>query len=358
MSGDGELLVLVFHRHNLAWAEAVLDSPPAQRARDDGVELQPRWANGAKILVAGMTAAVFESRDVQLQRFHVVIRAADREDLQNFLFEKLPFRARPRVRGSIVLGLHEDLRTWTFQIRHTFVNVPGSTVSSGPLDNVTASTMGGNAGYRNVRTLGPSSRRTRTIEEHAGEMKLYQSRNDLPQVLQCLSNIYADGLIPDAYCFTIIIDTCAKQKDAENAELYMRKMIEAGVTPNAVSYNCVMLACSNAKCPTKAEQWFQEAEQASVPMTPNQRAVAHNLLISAYTERLVEDTEKCGGSAPDFDKAKFWFDKLCSVHAPTIQSFSAFINTYAQLGRPDDAEDWLKQKLSAGLLRDRRDCAC
>ena len=46
-----DVVVLVFGRHGQAWEELVLTSPPALHAREQGVDLKPEWANGAKVLI-------------------------------------------------------------------------------------------------------------------------------------------------------------------------------------------------------------------------------------------------------------------------------------------------------------------
>lgn len=356
-----EVQVLRFGRHGGEWAAAVLRSPPALKALALGVDVTPPWANGAKILIEGLSAAVFLSRAIHLQAYHVVLRASDIPDFQEFLQHQLSYSHTPRVRQAIPLGPATRIQTWTWEQVNTFVHVPSSGPSSTGnlgLETRTASTTAARDGQRNVRQVSVGDTRhgpTMTLEQHGGKLKKLQAKRDLPMVIQAFSDILRDSLTPDAYCYTIVIDTCAELADQENAELWMQKMDNSGIPCTAISYQCVMKACANAKHPDDAERWFHRMqEEGHQPTT-----VSYNLLISAYTERMAEaSAQRRSKGLPNFDKALHFFNELCSkiFLRPTRQTYASFINAYAQFGRPSDALVWLDEKIRAGFPQDVQDC--
>ena len=52
--------ILTFSRHPQELEEAILQSPPAQNAVADGVEIKPEWGNGAKILCEDLDISDFD----------------------------------------------------------------------------------------------------------------------------------------------------------------------------------------------------------------------------------------------------------------------------------------------------------
>lgn len=172
-------------------------------------------------------------------------------------------------------------------------------------------------------------------------------------VMQAFADILRDDLIPDAYCYAIVIDTCAALADKDNAELWMQKMEDAGVAPNSICFQCMMKACANAKHPDAAGKWFRLMQAAGHKTT----TVSYNVLISAYTDRLAESSSHEGKRPPDFQKALEWFNELMqSSLRPSAQTYASFINAHAQLGSHEDSLCWLQQKTRAGFPHAAQDC--
>lgn len=95
----GRVLVLCFNRHPQQADDALLNSELARRATDRGADLQPSWANGAKIFVEHLTSADVEESRVELQPRHVIVR----EDEEHYVYEALegiPYKVRPRLKPT------------------------------------------------------------------------------------------------------------------------------------------------------------------------------------------------------------------------------------------------------------------
>jgi len=101
--GDGEttqILILGFNKHYKEFTDSICESPLAQSLLQKGVDVTPEWANGAKILVEGLTAALlqearFPAKD--LKRSHVVVLPEHESDVHDALKE-LRSRIRPGVK--------------------------------------------------------------------------------------------------------------------------------------------------------------------------------------------------------------------------------------------------------------------
>ena len=53
-----------------------------------------------------------------------------------------------------------------------------------------------------------------------------------------MSDIKRDGMIPDSYCFNIVISTYGKLKQVEEAERWFDKMKSDGIDANASLLPC------------------------------------------------------------------------------------------------------------------------
>jgi len=84
------LLVLTFSRHPAALIEALLNSPPAQAASAQGVDLQPSWARGGRVFADGVHAGLF---DEELSAYQVVICEKDEDAIMASLHD-LPYGIR------------------------------------------------------------------------------------------------------------------------------------------------------------------------------------------------------------------------------------------------------------------------
>ena len=80
-----------------------------------------------------------------------------------------------------------------------------------------------------------------------------------------------------AACYNMLISNCAKQGQTAEAEAWMRRMLEAGVKPDAASFNSTIDAWARAGDVTRAEQWL--AKVAALGVVPD--TVTCNAVIDA-----------------------------------------------------------------------------
>jgi hypothetical protein len=99
--GDGSAVscvVLAFQRHNHEFSDVLVGSDLGLELKRRGEDACPAWANGAKILVPGLTPEAMASGGVPLaglRPWHVVVREGDREKVAAIL-QTLPYKLRPR----------------------------------------------------------------------------------------------------------------------------------------------------------------------------------------------------------------------------------------------------------------------
>jgi len=94
-------LLLTFDRSSTLLHQCILQSQPARRAADCGVELQPAWAHGAIILVPDVVCPDIPGVLGNLGGSHVIVKSEDQAELLEALdplpvrYKKLkPFEAR------------------------------------------------------------------------------------------------------------------------------------------------------------------------------------------------------------------------------------------------------------------------
>merc|ERR1712032_474815 len=88
-----EFVVLEFGRDPPAFNEALLNSGLAQQMASLGVDVQPSWANGAKVFVHNLRPEMVQP----LRSRHVVVYPEDQEDIIDAL-SVIPSRTRPRLK--------------------------------------------------------------------------------------------------------------------------------------------------------------------------------------------------------------------------------------------------------------------
>jgi len=102
--------VMNFGKHNEHFDQTVVNSQLAMALRNHGVDITPSWANGAKVLVEGVTPEMMEQVGFPpntLRPWHVVIPASEEAGLLDAL-RMMPYRARPRVRNRHAVTLAND----------------------------------------------------------------------------------------------------------------------------------------------------------------------------------------------------------------------------------------------------------
>merc|ERR1712048_1166844 len=86
-----------FNRDPLAFDEVLMASPLADRARAEGIEIKPAWANGAKIFAAGVGLEHVLEAGIQLYARHVVALETDVREIESIM-DQLPSHSRPRLK--------------------------------------------------------------------------------------------------------------------------------------------------------------------------------------------------------------------------------------------------------------------
>mmetsp|Transcript_14201 Transcript_14201/g.28102 ORF Transcript_14201/g.28102 Transcript_14201/m.28102 type:complete len:455 (-) Transcript_14201:157-1521(-) len=100
--GNGEsmkAMVLHFNKHPAEFKEAIHESAVAQNLIKRGIDISPEWANGAKILIEGLTPSMIQESGFQeqLQRWHVVVCPENEKDVMESLLA-IRFRKRPKLK--------------------------------------------------------------------------------------------------------------------------------------------------------------------------------------------------------------------------------------------------------------------
>jgi len=95
-------LVLTFARHPQDFDTVLRRAPLGQRLVAIGQDLQPDWANGAKIIVPALDQETWweSGAGVQLSSYHVVVLEEDVEQILEAL-QSLPCRCRPRLKPGV-----------------------------------------------------------------------------------------------------------------------------------------------------------------------------------------------------------------------------------------------------------------
>lgn len=76
-----KIVLLTFSRNPQELENAILNSPVAQQKRQEGVELKPAWANGAKVLLQGVRPERLDSTTGSLRPWHVIVAEEDEDSL-------------------------------------------------------------------------------------------------------------------------------------------------------------------------------------------------------------------------------------------------------------------------------------
>jgi len=108
----GLILIVGFGSHPPQFTDAILKSPLAEDLRSKGVDVHPPWANGAKVLIGGLTSDILEKSGhavEELKVYHVLCLPEDEETVQECLMQ-LPYRIRPRAKRRMVLSLASSSR--------------------------------------------------------------------------------------------------------------------------------------------------------------------------------------------------------------------------------------------------------
>lgn len=312
-----------------------------------GLDIEPAWAKGAKVLFQTKASALPEEIISELRPYHVLVRSADKALVHQEL-QSLTYKQRPRHYEQ-----KDQLLSLKFVVEKTFIHIPEQS-SMSPRSAFTKSSNDLRHGYQNPRiwrcdldsyTDAASSGLTfpnqRSFEGWLSELKRCQTHRDLPSAIQCYSSMVSKGLHPDAQMFTIIIDICAKTGNCEDSERWMQTMMEKGRTPNLITFNCVIHGYASLGNASKAEEWFEKL--ASAQLQPS--LVTYNCLIKAHAKRgCIDEAEKWRMSAATM------FDLNVHSYAPIIEHFS-------HKGLACKAEEWYDRMTNSGVAADRESYA-
>merc|ERR1711904_648494 len=82
------------------FTEILLESDLAISLKNEGIDVLPSWANGAKVLLRGLTAEILKESGTDpgiLRPYHVMVGPQDEAKISEAL-QKLSYRARPRMK--------------------------------------------------------------------------------------------------------------------------------------------------------------------------------------------------------------------------------------------------------------------
>lgn len=102
-SSAGKLVLLTFSRGTSKLEKALLASPAAKSAARSGIDVKPRWANGAKVLTDVRVHTFLSMRQMALRPWHVLVSDADEEAVLQSL-NHLPHSER-RLRSREILEI-------------------------------------------------------------------------------------------------------------------------------------------------------------------------------------------------------------------------------------------------------------
>lgn len=139
----GELAcVVTFHRTPASLDRAVSQSDSGRRLLEKGVNLKPCWANGAKILVEGLTEEIWKKachdagENPELRPAHVVLPSSALSEILAEV-QKIPHSSRPRIKAGQATISVPDLSQFT-DLSDT--GAPGSQESSSAFISSNSST--------------------------------------------------------------------------------------------------------------------------------------------------------------------------------------------------------------------------
>merc|ERR1719492_151114 len=132
---------------------------------------------------------------------------------------------------------------------------------------------------------------------------------------------------------TNMIHAYAKHGATKQAEAWHQQMVNAGVEPNIVIYNSLIVAHSRSGDLAGAEKWAYAAETIDVAA----RAANHTVVVDACA--------KCDESPVEKQVEKMNSSKTES----NVITYSSMIDAYAKVGDRDGAERWHRRMLERGL---------
>ena len=99
-----------------------------------------------------------------------------------------------------------------------------------------------------------------------------------------LSDEYDDGIKPGASCFAACMLSAMQERDWERVLDLDRKMIDAGLPPDPVSFKGVILASCRLKRSVRAAEAIEAAVDAELPMNREEFDLCAGLLLPTISD--------------------------------------------------------------------------
>jgi len=144
---------------------------------------------------------------------------------------------------------------------------------------------------------------------------------------------------PSVHILTILIDLCGKTGANEDAERWMEIMIQDGITPSCVTFNCLINGFAVAENPAGAKKWFDAMVKEGI----EPELCTYNSMIRAFTSKGCVDQaeswlEEARGAFP-------WLD---------VKTYRIMMDFYAREGLCDKVECCFVEMERSGFSCDRR----
>lgn len=141
----------------------------------------------------------------------------------------------------------------------------------------------------------------------------------------------------DQPVFNTLVQICMRTGIPEDAEMWYEKMIQAGVSPNAQTFNKLLNGFAELKMPQKARKWLDRMAEEKVPCSD----VTYSILL-----KITENKN---------DKFTY-LHRMQKENIPEDKDIIArFVRVFDEQGEPHMAEQFVKSAVKKGILRLARD---
>lgn len=215
------------------------------------------------------------------------------------------------------------------------------------------------------------------LEDWLTKIKACHRSRDLPGAVQCYSSILNEFgqsddplfLAAHGYVCSILIDLCAKLGDCKSATQWMKTLIDAGVHPSRIAFNCLANAHAQAGDIAGAEEVFAEMNEWGILPDPTVYNCILRALVAKGCAREVEvwfektkHEDACDSISyqlmldhcvqqHDAQRAAIlWVERgQLGLHLDR-EAFRAMMAAYASEGNVATAESWCLKAREAGFV--------
>jgi len=369
--------VLQLGRNPDIFRTALLQSELAAEVLSQGVEIEPAWAKGAKILLSMQQEDV--PAEIDLRPYYVFVKVEDMSRFQQVL-ASLPCKQRPIIKRSNELELPQhsaEEPDEPFRIVGTFIHYHDPALTLTPRSDFTLSCNDAAAGHVNPRVRMRTQPRLST-DCHLQQLQECQRNLELPEAVRCFSSMQSAGMPPTTQVYSILIDICAKIGDSAEAERFFLEMRDklptpppkvafnclinafakvangpkavcwfhamrdAGFQPDLIAYNCLIRAFSGQGCVEQAREWFHAAQQqfGTVDIT------SYRLIMKLYASKGM--ASQVEAIFDEMDQGAQGHDERGLLPCDA-QAYRAVIAAYANAGDVDNTRLWCQKKEENGF---------